>query len=293
MSLMLDVGGDWQFCFDNLDSGILSGWFKNKPPQTKKVNLPHIWQKEPKWQESHIGFYFKQFHVDKAESSKRFFIRFDSILHHAAIWLNGEELGTHMGGYSSFELDASKLIKIDESNLLVIRLHAPDFQGRINGRSSHDLPLGSAHKRAAFAGILGSVHDAEDIAQEAMLKGFTDIGKLREPGRFGPWLVKIARNLCINLIRRQKRGEKALAENAQTAIQPGPVASENDRLEQAIEKLSQEVRLPLVMYYLDGQNVKTVAQKLNVSRSGVYQKLRTGIKQLHELLTDQGESSDE
>lgn len=142
-------------------------------------------------------------------------------------------------------------------------------------------------------GMLGSVHDAEDIAQEAMLKGFTDIRKLRDPRRFGPWLVKIARNLCINLIRRQRCGEKVLAENAQRAIQPQSVAGENDRLEQAIEKLPQEVRLPLVMYYLDGQNVKTVADKLNVSRSGVYQKLRTGIKQLHELLTDQGESSDE
>jgi len=36
-------------------------------------------------------------------------------------------------------------------------------------------------------GMLGSVHDAEDIAQEAMLKGFTDIRKLRDPGRSG-WI---------------------------------------------------------------------------------------------------------
>jgi DNA-directed RNA polymerase specialized sigma subunit len=44
------------------------------------------------------------------------------------------------------------------------------------------------------------------------------------------------------------------------------------------------------MYYFDGQNVKTVAEKLDVSTSGVYLKLRTAIKELHDLLTTQGET---
>ncbi len=42
-------------------------------------------------------------------------------------------------------------------------------------------------------GILGNVHDAEDIAQDAMLKGFMEIKRLRDGSRFCPWVVKIAR----------------------------------------------------------------------------------------------------
>ena len=55
-------------------------------------------------------------------------------------------------------------------------------------------------------------------------------------------------------------------------------------------RLPGDLRLPLVMYYFDGQNVKTVAEKLEISTSGVYQKLRAAIKELHEVLTAQGDT---
>jgi hypothetical protein len=43
------------------------------------------------------------------------------------------------------------------------------------------------------------------------------------------------------------------------------------------------------MYYFDRQSVKAVAERLNMSTSGVYLKLRTAIGQLHEILVKQGE----
>ena len=135
-------------------------------------------------------------------------------------------------------------------------------------------------------GMVGNVHDAEDIAQDVMLKGFEQIRKLRDPGQFGSWIARISKNLCINFIRRKQRTGKALTEKA---IRLNQTADENGRLHQAIEKLPQDVRLPLVMYYFDGESVRTVSQKLNISDSSVYQKLRTGIKQLHRLLAEQGE----
>jgi len=45
-----------------------------------------------------------------------------------------------------------------------------------------------------------------------------------------------------------------------------------------------------VMYYFDGQDVGAVAEKLEISTSGVYLKLRTAIKELHDILTAQGET---
>jgi RNA polymerase sigma-70 factor (ECF subfamily) len=134
--------------------------------------------------------------------------------------------------------------------------------------------------------ILGSVHDAEDIAQEAMLKGFLEINGLRDSSQFSAWIARIAKNLCINFIRRKERSRKVIAEKA---VQAGQTATGSDKLEQAIEKLSQDVRLPLVMYYFDAESVKTVAEKLNISTSGVYLKLRTAIKELHRLLVEQGD----
>ena len=63
-------------------------------------------------------------------------------------------------------------------------------------------------------------------------------------------------------------------------------------LERALEKLSEKMRLPLVMYFLDGASVKAIAGRLKLSRSGVYLRLRTGISQLHKLMVSK-ESEDD
>lgn len=120
-------------------------------------------------------------------------------------------------------------------------------------------------------GILGNVHDAEDIAQDAMLKGFLEIKKLRDGSQFNPWVTRIAKNMCINMFRREKCSRKAIEEKT---TQPNETTTQNNIIQQAIEKLPQETRLPLLMYYFDGQSVKTVAEKLNISTAGVYVKLR-------------------
>jgi RNA polymerase sigma-70 factor (ECF subfamily) len=135
--------------------------------------------------------------------------------------------------------------------------------------------------------MLGTVHDAEDIAQDAMLKGLTEIRKLRDGSQFGWWIAKTAKNLCINFVQRKKRAGRIIGERATRQSLP---VTEIDDLQGAIVRLSPEIRLPLVMYYFDGENVKDVAQKLNLSGSAVYARLRTATKQLHKLLAEEGEA---
>jgi len=136
-------------------------------------------------------------------------------------------------------------------------------------------------------GILGNVHDAEDIAQDAMLKGYVKMGTLRDGARFGPWIARIAKRLCINFIHRKKYAKKTVVERA---IPSNQNVTDDDNLQQAIEQLPQEIRLPLVMYYFDGQSVEAVAERLEMSSSSVYQKLRTALNELHDLLVKQGDS---
>jgi RNA polymerase sigma-70 factor (ECF subfamily) len=149
--------------------------------------------------------------------------------------------------------------------------------------------LAKRYYRSVFIvclGMLGNVHDAEDIAQETMLKGLVKINDLRDPCQFSSWIIKIARNHCISLIRGKKRDNKVIGQklkpHEQTLIQ-------NKSLQQAIEKLPQEIRLPLVMYYFGSESVREVAEKLNLSPSGVYQRLKTATKELHRLLITQGD----
>jgi RNA polymerase sigma-70 factor (ECF subfamily) len=141
------------------------------------------------------------------------------------------------------------------------------------------------HYRRVFAvclGIVGNVYDAEDIAQDAMLKGFVEIKKLRSNERFEQWILRIAKNLCIDLVRR-RRHVKALSAEQTSAERPK--ASENSDLQEAIRRLPQEFRLPLVMYYFDNKSAKRIAEMLNISHSGVCHRIIAARKQLHKLLT--------
>ncbi len=142
------------------------------------------------------------------------------------------------------------------------------------------------HYRRVFAlclGVLGNIHDAEDIAQDAMLKGFLKIKKLGSGRQFEAWILQIAKNLCIDFLRRQKR-IKLLA--PAQLMRPRQTTNENHDLQQAIERLPQELRLPLVMFYFDKKNAKAIAEKLNISHSGACQRIRKARQQLHKLLTE-------
>ncbi len=160
---------------------------------------------------------------------------------------------------------------------------------RAGDRNAYELLIRRHYKRAFLIclGILGNVHDAEDIAQDAMLKGYEQIRTLRDGSKYGLWIARIAKSLCINLIRRKKNAKKIVAERV---ISVNQSINEYDKLQQAIVKLPQETRAPLVMYYFDGQSVKTVAERLQMSTSSVYLKLRTAITELHNLLAKQGDS---
>lgn len=142
------------------------------------------------------------------------------------------------------------------------------------------------HYRHVFAmclGMLGNVDDAEDVAQEAVLKGLLKIKKLDKAEQFESWILQIARNLCIDFLRRRKH---AKAIGIEQPTQPAQQAGGNHDLQQAIRLLPQELRVPLTMFYFDGKNAKTIARMLNISHSGACQRVRAARKQLHELLTE-------
>ena len=131
-------------------------------------------------------------------------------------------------------------------------------------------------------GMLGNVSDAEDIAQEVMLKGYIEIKKLRDGEKFAQWITMIAKNKCMNVHRKEKNLKKAIA---QKTFQEQENPTQNHNLEKAMKKLPSEERLALLMYYYDGQKVQRVAEKLNMSTSNIYLKLRTATNRLHAILS--------
>jgi RNA polymerase sigma-70 factor (ECF subfamily) len=148
------------------------------------------------------------------------------------------------------------------------------------------------HYRSVFLtclGVVGNPHDAEDLAQEVFITGLNRLGQLRDQAQFAAWIMQIARNHSINLLRSKRRLKMKAEQVRQLPV--GQEATHYIEVERALLKMPQELREPLVMYYFDGQEVKKVAEVLNVSASNVYQRLRLAHKQLHSLLVRQGDVS--
>ncbi len=140
------------------------------------------------------------------------------------------------------------------------------------------------HYRQVFAvclGMLNNVHDAEDAAQETMLRGLVK-GPESDAEGFRCWIVRVARNLCVDVLRKRKRLQPPATERV---VQARSDVNARYDLEQALRRLPMELRVPLLMYYFDGRNATSIAERLNVSTATACQRLRMARRQLHDLMT--------
>lgn len=68
------------------------------------------------------GWYRKTFAIPKELKNKQFVIMFEGVYMNAEVWLNGEFLGNHPYGYTSFWFDISGIIKFDKGNVLAVKV---------------------------------------------------------------------------------------------------------------------------------------------------------------------------
>jgi hypothetical protein len=158
----------WEFCFDAADKGVVEQWYRLKPDSVRKVSLPHLFIHEANPEAATIGFYFKEFALEKKDSIKRFLLRVLSAHPHCTVWLNGEELGARAFGHVPFDLDAGKGIRVGANNLLAIRVQTVDKQGRLGEVDAQELPLGGPFQKGAYAGLIGPVE--LHTAQKAVIR---------------------------------------------------------------------------------------------------------------------------
>ena len=131
--------------------------------------------------------------------------------------------------------------------------------------------------------ITRDVQASEDIAQEAFLKAWQQLDRLKNSASFLPWLRQITRNLARDWLRAQ-HGRPLSGEAAEIAIgmaaDPGPTPAE--RLLQTEEELvatdiisalPEDSRETLLLYYREGQSSQQVADLLGLSDAAVRKRL--------------------
>lgn len=145
-------------------------------------------------------------------------------------------------------------------------------------------PLVRAHSGRIFAlclSMLGDRHDAEDMTQQTLLRGFMQVASLRHSQRFGTWIAQIARHACIDAIRRRKSQTVRPVANGSE----GEAGVRNYRLlEAALGKLDAKYRTALLLFYFDGRNTRSIGETLGISQAAVQTRLSRGRQMLRGLL---------
>jgi len=118
----MTLNGQWDFGFTEKLGG--------------KITVPFCWESELSGVHKlgqTVGWYKKTFRIPLDWKGKHAWLHFDAVDEEAQVWVNGQELGNHQGGYSPFEFDLNKLAKPGETATVLVR--AQDL-------TDQDLPVG-------------------------------------------------------------------------------------------------------------------------------------------------------
>jgi RNA polymerase sigma factor (sigma-70 family) len=138
----------------------------------------------------------------------------------------------------------------------------------------------------------GNLSQSEDVAQETFISAWKDLRHLREPSKLRAWLCGIVRNQIQRDIRKGRRDpvqNAVLLEDASKSPTADelPSAQAVSREEEAIlwrslERIPENYREPLVLFYRERKSVEHVAAELELSEDAVRQRLSRGRKLLQE-----------
>lgn len=92
-----------------------------------EVEIPHTWNAkdmQQKYKDYYAGeaYYRKTFFADHSLKDKRVFVRFEGVSQVAELYVNGEIVGNHKGGYSAFAIELSKALKYGQDNEILVRV---------------------------------------------------------------------------------------------------------------------------------------------------------------------------
>jgi RNA polymerase sigma-70 factor (ECF subfamily) len=162
------------------------------------------------------------------------------------------------------------------------------------------------HQRQAMSvsyRLLGSSHDAAEVTQDAFLKAYNSLATLQQPAAFKGWLLRIVSNLSLNKRRGRKRNvglpaDDLLDRSGEGGATGAWTAKGHDphrqlesrelgqRVQAALEQLSEKQRLALTLFTMEELPQKEVAEALECSVEAVKWHVFQARKRLKELLKD-------
>ncbi len=127
--------------------------------------------------------------------------------------------------------------------------------------------------------ILGREADCEDAVQEALMRAWLNMGRLRDEAYFETWLIRILINESKRILRgRARHPSVEIPESLPAPDPPDPA------LRDAVLSLDSGLRIPIVLHYLEGYGMAEIAAMLGLPESTIKYRLRRGRELLRQRL---------
>ncbi len=150
--------------------------------------------------------------------------------------------------------------------------------------------------------LVNNPEDAQDVVQEAFLNAYQALDGFKGHSEFFTWLYRIAYNSAISLKRKQ-RVTLSLSAGTHGAAPPEPLdeseqarpgqglerRDEERRVQAALDRLSPEHRVVLILKDLEGQKYETMAEILRVPIGTIRSRLHRARAELRSILEQQEE----
>ena len=143
--------------------------------------------------------------------------------------------------------------------------------------------------------LLNSLDKAEDAAHETFLRVHTRIETYNRALPLSSWLLKIASNHCIDILRRTTRERRLMEEDSAEALEVPSIpcsplnevllAEQGHRVRSALSTIPEKYRVPLVLAFYNELDYGEISEILGVERTQVALLIFRGKQQLRQQLS--------
>ena len=130
----------------------------------------------------------------------------------------------------------------------------------------------------------GNKGDADDLAQDALVKAYLSSAGYQDKGRFRSWLFKIAHNTFLNHKASLRTAESLSEARALVSSNTADGSFEHQSLYLALRTLPPKERSAITLYYLSGYSIREIAAITDTSEDAVKKQLSRGRDKLKEKL---------
>lgn len=141
--------------------------------------------------------------------------------------------------------------------------------------------------------MLRTEAEAAEIAQETFLRAYQNLERYDDARPFDLWVLTIARNLCLDLLRRRTRLHTEDVDDHAQALPSGDPSveeqaiqkQERQTLEEAMATLSVDDREVLALYYVQKRTTKEIAEIMDVAPGTIMARLFRAREKLRQRMS--------